>query len=339
MGLKKYIFLSIVFLAVIGGYVFLSVQGEHTVNIEMLKLNLTLPIAVWVILPATVIVVATVLHILFYGFRNYLQSRAIEKDEESLLNVIKDTLLENNSNRNFKIKELREIANILSQMKLSSKVEKFDSSNEDINHIITTVNEIEAGNYIYDKSLKFNKTGSISAKNLENRINSDVDFSMDVIKKKDSYSTQNVKLAFLKVIEEKSMTTIKKLLENIDLDKEMLVALLDKDSKNSDFSLDEAELIKYIKTVDFDKEDYINLVKTYKSSMQPDALINLCETLSNEKDEAMDAYFYVLFEFEMIDKIRELLNAYGAHEFTAYRALIDLKDNGRNYTVDSLSYK
>ncbi len=339
MGLKKYMFFSVVFLAVVGVYAFLSVQGEHTVNIEMLKLNVTLPIAAWVILPAAVIVIATVLHILFYGFRNYLQTRAIEKDEESLLTVIKDTLLENNSNRNFKMKELKEIANILSQMKLSSKVEKFDSSNNDINHIITTINEIEDGNYIYDKSLKFNKTGTIATKNLENRINTDVDFAMDVIKKQDTYSKENVKLAFLKVVEDKSMTTIKKLLENIELDKEMLVALLDKDSKNSDFALNEEDLIKYIKTVDFDKEDYINLVKTYKSSMQPDSLMNLCETLSNDKEEAMDAYFYALFEFEMIDKIRELLNAYGAHEFTAYRALIDLKDNGRNYTVDSLSYK
>lgn len=339
MGLKKYLFFSIVFLAVVGVYAFLSVQGEYTVNIESLQLSITLPIAAWVILPAAVLVIATVVHILFYGFRNYLHTRAIEKDEESLVNVIKDTLLENNTNKTFKIKELKEIANILSQMKLTSRVEKFESSNSDITHIITTINEIEAGNYIFDKSLKFNKTGSIAEMNLRNRIANDVDFCMDVIKKNDTYSSENVKAAFLKVVEEKSMTTIKKLLENVTLDKEMLLALVQKDAKNSDFSLEQSDLIKYINSVDFTKEDYVNLVKTYKASMQPDSLISLCETLSNENDEATDAFFYVLFEFEMIDRIREALNAYGAHEYTAFRALLDLKDNGRNYTVDSLSYK
>ena len=339
MGLKKYIFFSIVFIAIIGGYVFLSVQGNYTVAIEMLKLNLTLPIAIWVIAPAVVLVVATVLHILFYGFRNYLQTRAVEKDEENLIELIKDNLLENNSNKTFKIKEIKDIANILSQMSLVSKTDGFESDNKDVNKIVSTIKDIKDGKYVYDKSLKFNKSGNVSELNLQNRLHSDIDFCMDVIKKSDSNTAQNVKIAFLNVLEEKSMTTVKKLLEGLTLDKEMLFALIEKDSKNTDFSLDTETLMKYIKAVDFTKEDYINLVKTYKSSITPDELIKMFETLSNEIDDAVDAYFYVLMEFEMIDKVRELLNAYGAHEFTAYRALIDLKDSGRNYTIDSLSYK
>lgn len=339
MGLKKYIFFSIVFLAIIGGYVFLSVQGEHTVIIDPLGLNLTLPIAIWVISPAVILLIATVLHILFYGFRNFLQIRAIEKDEENLIAAIKDGLLENNSNRSFKIKAIKDIANILSQLTLNSKGEKFESSNEEINQIVHAINEINEGKYVYDKSVKFNKSGSLSAKNLANRISDDVDFCLDVLKKSENYSFAQIKEAFLKVVNEKSMTTVKKMLENIKLDKDMLLALIEKDANNNEFALEEATLIKYIKEVDFTQEDFINIVKTYKNSMQPDDLIKLCETLSNENDEAVSAYFYVLFEFEMLDRIRELLNAYGAHEYTAYRALIDLKDNGRNYTVDSLSYK
>ena len=339
MGLKKYIFFSIVFIAIVGVYAFLTVQGEHTVNIEVLKLNLTLPIAFWVILPAIALLIATVLHILFYGFRNYLQSRAIEKDEGNLIELIKDNLLENNSNKNFKIKEIKDIANILTQMSLISKNENFDSSNKEINTIISTIKEIKDGNYVYDKSLKFNKNGLVAEENFRNRLKSDIDFCMDVVKKNDSNSFENVKFAFLKVVEEKSMTTIKKILEGLKLDKEMLLALVKKDSENSEFSLESETLMKYIKEVDFNKDEYINLVKTYKSSITPDELIKMFETLSNDVDDAMDAYFYVLMEFEMIDKVRELLSAYGAHEFTAYRALLDLKDNGRNYTIDSLSYK
>ena len=339
MGLKKYIFFSIVFIAVIGGYVFLSVQGDYTVNIEMLQLNVTLPIALWVILPALILVVATVLHILFYGFRNYLQTRAVEKDEENLIEVIKDNLLQNNSSKNFKIKEIKEIAAILSQMQLVAKTENFESDNKEINKIVKAIKEINDGKYVYDKSIRFNKSGSLSEKNLLNRLKEDVDFCLDVIKKADSYSTQAVKEAFLKVVEDKSMTTIKKVLEGLKLDKEMLWALIHKDSQNSEFALDTQTLIKYIKEVDFTKEDYVKLVAAYKKSISPDELIKMFESLSNDVETATDAYFYVLMEFEMLDRVRELLNAYGAHEYTAYRALIDLKDNGRNYTIDSLSYK
>lgn len=339
MGLKKYIFFSIVFIAVIGGYVFLSVQGDYTVNIEMLQLNVTLPIALWVILPALILVVATVLHILFYGFRNYLQTRAVEKDEENLIEVIKDNLLQNNSSKNFKIKEIKEIAAILSQMELVAKTENFESDNKEINKIVKAIKEINDGKYVYDKSIRFNKSGSLSEKNLLNRLKEDVDFCLDVIKKADSYSTQAVKEAFLKVVEDKSMTTIKKVLEGLKLDKEMLWALIHKDSQNSEFALDTQTLIKYIKEVDFTKEDYVKLVAAYKKSISPDELIKMFESLSNDVETATDAYFYVLMEFEMLDRVRELLNAYGAHEYTAYRALIDLKDNGRNYTIDSLSYK
>ena len=339
MGLKKYIFFSIVFIAVIGGYVFLSVQGDYTVNIEMLQLNVTLPIALWVILPALILVVATVLHILFYGFRNYLQTRAVEKDEENLIEVIKDNLLQNNSSKNFKIKEIKEIAAILSQMELVAKTENFESDNKEINKIVKAIKEINDGKYVYDKSIRFNKSGSLSEKNLLNRLKEDVDFCLDVIKKADSYSTQAVKEAFLKVVEDKSMTTIKKVLEGLKLDKEMLWALIHKDSQNSEFALDTQTLIKYIKEVEFTKEDYVKLVAAYKKSISPDELIKMFESLSNDVETATDAYFYVLMEFEMLDRVRELLNAYGAHEYTAYRALIDLKDNGRNYTIDSLSYK
>lgn len=338
MGLKKYLFFSILFLVVVGVYAFLTVQGEYTVNIAMMNFSLTLPIAAWVILPAAVLVIATIVHILFYGLKNYLNSRTIEKDEEALTEVIKDTLLENNSSKSFKIKQVKEIANILSQMRLVSKVDDFESSNENIKKIVQAIKKINSGEYVLDKSLKFNKTGQIAKQNLQNRIETDIDFCMDVIKKTDTYSEKEIKQAFLKVISEKSMTTVKKSLENITLDKEILFKLIEKDALNAEFAIENDTLKKYILSVDLEINDYVQIVKLYRKEKQPDDLISLFEALSNEKEEAMNAYFYVLFEFEMIDKARELLNAFGANEFTAYRALIDLKDNGRNYTVDSLCY-
>lgn len=337
MGLKKYIVFSIVLIIAMYLYAISLQLGEYTFN--QFGIELTLSIATWLVLPVALLLVFTILHILFYGFRSYLNIRAFEKDEENLLECIKDNLLENNNNKSFKTKGLKEVANILSQMKLVSKSDSFNSNNKDISNIVNKIQEINDGNYIYDKSVKFSKSGIISNVNLMNKINSEIDFCVEVVKKSDSYDFEMVKAAFLNVINDKSITTVKKLLDGLKLDKEMVLKLIEKDSNNEQFSIEEKDLIKYINSVEFDKNDYLSVAKMYKKSTHPDELIKMFETLSTNNDEATSAYIYVLFEFEMIDTIRETLNPTAANEYTAYKALLDLKDNGRNYTVDSLCYK
>lgn len=337
MGLKKYILFSLVLIIAIYLYAVSLQLGEYTFN--QFSLELSLPIALWLILPIGLLLVFTILHILFYGFKSFLNIRAFQRDEENLLECIKDNFLENNNNKAFKTKGLKDIAKILSQMNLVSKTDSFDSSNDDIKKIILRINEIQEGNYVEDRSIKFNKNGNVANLNLVNKINSKIDFAMDVLKKPSNYSKANIKIAFLNVIKEKSMTTIKKLLESLTLDKEMLLELIKKDSLSDQFSISTEDLVKFIAKAEFTKDDYIDVAKMYRKSTNPDELIKMYETLSSDNEDATTAYLYVLFEFEMLDTIREILNASAANEYTAYRALIDLKDNGRNYTVDSLCYK
>lgn len=337
MGLKKYIVFSVLLLVAIYLYAVSLQLGDYT--FDQFNLNLTLPIALWLIAPIALLLVLTILHILFYGFKSYLNIRAFEKDEENLLECIKDNFLENNNNKSFKTKKLKDIANILAQMNLVPKNDSFDSGNDEIKKIIERINEITSGKYIQDRSIKFNKNGNIANLNLVNKINDQIDFSMDVLKKPSNYSKANIKIAFLNVLAEKSMTSIKKLLESLTLDKEMLLALIKKDSQSEQFSISTDDLVKYINASSFTKDDYISVAHMYKKSTNPDELIKMFETLSSSSEEATTAYLYVLFEFEMLDTIREILNSSAANEYTAYRALIDLKDNGRNYTVDSLCYK
>ncbi|RXJ81684.1 hypothetical protein [Arcobacter sp. F2176] len=336
MGLKKYIAFSLLLIIAVYIFVFSIQTGNFTVSI--LDYSLALPIAVWVILPLVVLFLVTILHIVFYGFKNYLQASAIKKDEENIIEFFKDLLLGNNSNKKFKQKALKELADILAQMKLSPKVENFESSNNDIKTIVNNMIKINSGEYVSDKSFKFNKNGQIAQKNILNKVNEDVDYAIDVLKKSKDFSDKIVKAAFFNVVENKTMTTIKKLLDGLKLDKEMLIELMKKDSENSDFALEHDTIIKYIKDVEFDKEDYLTFAKLYKKSVQPDELIKMFETISNDNELAMDAYLVVLFEYEMIDKVRETLNGYKKEEYQSFRALLDLKDSGKYYTLENLCY-
>ena len=49
-------------------------------------------------------------------------------------------------------------------------------------------------------------------------------------------------------------------------------------------------------------------------------------------------YYSILFEFEMIDTLREVLDATSNKDFKAFRALLDLKDNSKHYTLETISY-
>jgi hypothetical protein len=294
MGLKKYIAFSLLLIIAVYIFVFSIQTGNYTVNI--LDYTIDLPIAVWFILPAGVLFLATILHIVFYGFKNYLQTSSIKKDEENIIEFFKDVLLENNSNKKFKQKALKELSDILVQMKLMPKVDSFDSVNSDIKNIVNNIIKINSGEYVSDKSFKFNKNGEIAQKNLLNRVNSDVDYAIDVLKKSKDFSSKIVKASFSNVVKNKSMTTIKKLLDGLKLDKEMVLELMEKDSENSEFALEHTAIIKYTKDVEFTKDDYLTFAKLYKKSIQPDELIKMFETISNENELAIDANLVILFE-------------------------------------------
>jgi hypothetical protein len=53
---------------------------------------------------------------------------------------------------------------------------------------------------------------------------------------------------------------------------------------------------------------------------------------------ALDAYVYILFEYEMIEKVRDIFANTSKEELTAFKALLELKDSGKQYTLDSICY-
>lgn len=335
MGLKKYIISSILLIIIIAGYVFSLEANDYTIVI--LDNTFTFPIAVWAIIPVVILFVASIFHILFYGFRTFLNSRAVEKDEKNIVNLLKETLLENQNKIKFKTKTFIDLSSILSQLTFDVKND-FASKDKDLNEIISLISKVNAGESVSLKNYKFNKHGSIVKKNLINKINSEVDYALDVIKKSDTFSSDIVKIAFLHVLKEKSMTTINKILSYVNLDKEMTLSLFEKDKENADFSIGFTNIKKYAKEAKLEKEEYISLFKLYKDTFTPDELIKLFEELSCEDEKSSEAYLYILFEFEMIDTLREVLDSTSNKDFKAFRALLDLKDNSKHYTLETISY-
>jgi len=337
MGFKKYVIFSIILIIAVFGYVYSLELGDY--NVTLLGYSLVLPVAAWVILPVSLLALVTYLHILFYSLLKYFKERAIKKDHETMISVIKSNLLEKTDVAKFKTKDFRNLSSILSQFKLKVNDSRFTSSDEELNKIVAYVQDIKDGKFVSDKSFKVNETTPLANLNMLNKVNEQIDFAVDVLKKPENFSSNVVRQSFENVLKEKTMTTVKKLYKNIKLDKDLARKLFEKDAANNEFGFTAEEILKIVKDLDYKKDDYLALAKNYESILQPDQIIALFEKLSAELDEATPAYLHVLCEYEMIEKVREIVSVTADTEFTAFKALLDLKEAGKHYDLEAISYK
>jgi hypothetical protein len=337
MGFKKYFIFSIILIVAIFGYVYSLDLGEYTVSI--FDFSHTLPIAAWLIVPIALLALATYVHILWYGMLKYFKQRAITKDYETIIKSIKSNLLEKNDVYKFKTAEFKSLFSIISQLKLDVQANRFSSVDEELNKIVAGIQDIKDGKFVSDKVIKLSETSKLANLNMLNKVNEQIDFAVDVLKKPENFSANVITQSFENVLAEKSMTTVKKLYKNIKLDKEMSKKLFEKDVENNEFGFTSEEILKIVKDLDYDKNDYLMLAKRYETILKPDQIIELFEKLSSEVEDAVPAYLHVLFEYEMIDKARDLLVNSKDDEYTAFKALLDLKEAGKYYNLEAISYK
>jgi hypothetical protein len=295
-----------------------------------------LPVAIWVIVPALILFAVTLLHMFFYGFKNYLALRTIQKDNENLLIVVQQRLINEAASVTFKNDEIKELGNILSQVNLEICGDKFTSSNSKISKISKYILDINNKEYVSNKDFKLSGDNILMQQNLKNRIDADDNFALDILKQPSGYKNNIVKYAFMKVIDTKSMTSIKKVLDGLTLDVEMLIKFVSRDSKeNTEISFDNAALIKLINSVDISNKDLITIAKAYKASMNPEQLIKLYEDLMTQNEKLTESYLYILSEYEMLSEMREILVNSQKNEYTIYKAYLDLRDAGKHYSLDS----
>jgi hypothetical protein len=335
MGLKKYIVASVIFIAAIAGYVFSIAQTDY--QITLFDTTLLLPVALWVVLPLLVLFVASVFHMVFYGLKSYMMTSSLNKDESNIIKLIKNKLLKKDETIKFKNPIFQELGEILSQVEIEIKAEEFKSSNSEINDLVKSLIDIK-NHKVVSLNYKLNSSNDIAIANNINKINEQADWALEVLKKSANYTQKEIETAFTKVLNDKSMTTLKKVLPNLKLTKNMLQELFKKDSAQAEFSLSSEELIKYIKQVQWNKQEFLDMAKLYKKSLTPDEIIGLFEELSNSNEQALDAYVYILFEYDMIYKIRDIFSSTSSEELTAFKALLELKDSGKQYTLDSICY-
>ena len=219
MGFKKYFIFSIILIVAVFGYVYSLELGDY--NVSFFGYSLSLPVSAWVITPISVLALATYLHILWYSMLNYFKKRAVKKDHETMIKMIKSNLLDKNEVYKFKTQDFKNLSSILSQLKIDVQENRFSCFDDELNKIVANVQDVKNGKYVSDKSFKVNETTNLANLNMLNKVNEQIDFAVDVLKKPENFSSNIVLKSFENVLKEKSMTTMKKLYKNIKLQKKV----------------------------------------------------------------------------------------------------------------------
>jgi len=346
MGFKKYIIASVIFMLIIsisthflelGVYeLIVNAKIEGLFDLELLKH--TLPIYIWIVIPTFILFILTLAHMMFYGSKSYFHSNALSSDIQTIQEHIESRLLNETSNKKLKTSELKELGSILDQLEINTTNEEFNSQNTSLNFVVEQVSKITNNEYVNNKSIKLDKDNILSKQNLINKINKEENFALELLKSADDYEDNIVYMAFNKAIDNKPLEKVKVIIENLSLTNEMVTILLLKDStQEAEGRFTNSEILNLIKDKQLSNKELINIAKNYKKTMQPEQLIKLFEDISAADENLTESYLYVLFEYQMMPQINEVLINSQREEFTVFKALMDLKDAGKHYTLENLT--
>ena len=332
MGIKRYILLTLVYIMAIGLYVY-SFNGDYYA-LDVLGLSLNLPIALWIILPVVALFLSTIFHLVFYNFKDFLHQRSLKKDFEMFKELSKQKILgEASGSLNFRSEGFKAVGEILGVMKFdpASQAHLID---EELIKIDEIAKSIYAGNYVELKKYKLSKENPLVIQNSINRLSVEPKYAYEVLKTCKNKSSELCIKAYDALLNIASFNEIKRY--DFAPDKRTFRRMMERylDADDS-FEMDIKSIEDMLEQFNADRADYLELAQEIKIKLSPDALIALFEKLYNTKGTiAADAYLYVLYDLQMIDKIRDILDNSDSDEFVKFKTVIFLRDHGKSIEID-----
>jgi len=335
MGLKKYIGFSLLYIVLLGLFVYSFEGGKYTVNI--LDIPITLPIAIWIVLPVFILALMTIFHLMFYGTKNMLTLRKIKKDSQKFTQRAKEALLGKEVDTDYKSEVFKLPGAILPLLNSDpNKAKKHRVHNDDIQDIIDIKEQLKRGEVVDLSEYNLKKNNPYMLQNYRNRLKKDPDFAISILTKCDDELTCD--LAFENFLGFGSFEDIKRFQKKPS--KKVLYALIDRlDSKEHPINISNDELISYMKDIDkvepFDSNELIDIMKRLRSKLTPDRVVILSSMIANDfPHRGGEAYLYTMFDLQKIDDAREFLENASDDEYPKFRYLLFLKDQGKNFDID-----
>lgn len=319
--MKYYFLFFFIFCTLIGGGTY--ILNPDPIAISLFQKTLTLPLSLWILGSVSLFFVFTLIVFANDWMRKKISDHKEEKDLKLIIDQIYQQTLSQDSFPNTpKTKSFEILSKILKRFDFSPKLNSPQSDNAKIDELFCDLEALEKG-----ETLKkiFEKDTLFWEKNLINKIRSDLKFAQKILSEDNDEKFKEE--AILSLIDHNALNEkIIPKITQLQNTQTILNHLIDKGYKlkKEDF------LLLLLKA---DSGHYLSFAKAFKKYFDPDFCIELFHELSLQKPEAKNAYVYILLDYSMIDRAREFLEEH--QDLILPRIYIDLKDQGKNYPLES----
>lgn len=337
MKFKYYALFACAFMFVVGLYLYSLDSASYTYILPFSTAGITLPVAAWVIAIVAVFFVATLLFFASAWAKDMLDSYHSRNDYDKLLSQINEQALNQPiKDRVYKNKKMSDLSKILQRFYLKPRLDSMESFNRKIDALFETYKDVMSGKVVELKNYRLSTDNKFNIQNLKNKINANYKAGFALLN--DAYPLELKRAAACEILKNGEPKEIGKLLQILFeqgelLDKPLAHALFDLYVKNQS-AIEQSAMIKAMAQVGFEPMEYILCAKQSKGAFSPDEWIAFYEQCADNDERAELAYFYVLFELEMIERARERHRLHAKGEYKLISAYLELKSSGKNYPFD-----
>ncbi len=335
MYIKRYTIAALIFIILAGWYVYAFIT-QDSMSLDFFGIPLpSLSIALWVVLPMILLYLASVFHMAFYSMLGSFKLRKYEKDYEKLIDAIIEAYLgKENRNHVFKTPRYKLLGELVDNTVLfPSQTLSADTANEKINNVIKLINNIKSGEVVELKKYSLPADNALVIQNERNRYKKGDISAEDILSHANKYDRNLCVEAYTDYVKTAPLYAIEKYKEF--LTKEALFIILQRvNASENALEVSNDALLALFEELDLDKNDYIKISTVLAGGMLPEQRIKLFETLSEEKDEAMDAYLYTLFDLEMLAPADEILENSQPNEYLNFKSYRALKECNKHFNIN-----
>ncbi|WP_457749029.1 hypothetical protein [Sulfurimonas sp.] len=336
MYIKRYTIAALVWMGLVGWYVYAYVtQGSMSIDLFGIPMP-SLSIALWVIVPIFILYLASVAHMTFYSMIGNFRLRKYEKDYEKLINAIVDAYLgKKERNYSFKTERYSLLGTLIENSVIYPTGTLLDKvNNEKIDTVLQVIQSIKNGEVADLKPYNLPSDNELVIQNERNRYKKEQISAESILANCTKYDDSLCKEVYIDYVKTAPLNGIKKY--KSFLTKEALHVILSRiNADENTLEITNEDLIDLFKKLDFNKKDYIEISSILsKGGMIPEQRMKLFEMLSDENEDAMDAYLYTLYDLEMIAPANAILDNSQLDEYSNFKAYRALKECGKNFSIN-----
>lgn len=332
MQLKRYTLASFIFILLVGAAAY-SITKE-TLSFDLLGIHFpNLPIAFWVVVPVALMYFVSVLHMLFHALMGSLKLRKFERDQEKMVDALRDALLGVNSRNNtYKSDAYKLIGKVIDNSQIMPYETLRETGNEKIDEALSALRDVKDKKKVDLKKFHLANITSVAIENNLNRLERGELGADEVLSRADAYGDIVSAKAYESYVKTASVGSVLKYKQFFNV--VSLCQFIERiNSAQNGIEMSNDELISLLKILKLSSDNFIDLSIAMSKNMIPEQRIRLFEILSEICDDAMEGYFYTLYDLQMIDTANEILNNTSKEDYLIFKAYRDLKRANKHYDI------